>query len=237
MRVGSELKAARKKAGTSVEVISRRTKLKVSKLVALERADFKNLPTGLYLFSMVRAYAREVHIDPEPIVQRLRAEFAEKDALDALHALDATGALDVTSSGTARRSTEERSNLFRNATVATGVMLIAAAGAGAYFYGMSGAVREVRSTSEIRSSPLSLPSPTTTTATAVDVPRPARGAIHTATSMKTRNPEPRTAAVIQAPQETVATSGAVSDALGSTEEPADKPADIDELRPEITSLQ
>jgi cytoskeleton protein RodZ len=221
MRVGSELKAARQKAGISVEVISKRTKLKVSNLVALENGDFKNLPTGLYLFSMVRAYAREVHIDPEPIVERLRAEFAEKDALD------------VTSSANARRSTEERSNIFRNATVATGVVLIAAAGAGAYFYGMSGAVREVRSTNEIRSSQLSSPAPATTTATAVDVARPAGSAIHTATSTKTHSPEPRTAAVTQAPQETVATIGAVSDALGSTEEPADKPLDVDELRPEV----
>ncbi len=93
MRVGPELKAARKKAGITVEVISKRTKISASKLVALEKNDFKNLPTGLYLFSTVRAYAREVHIDPEPIVERLRADFADKDALDALQALDATGAL------------------------------------------------------------------------------------------------------------------------------------------------
>src|SRR5215510_7939287 len=111
MRVGSELKAARKKARIGVDLISTRTKIPVSKLVALERADFKNLPTGLYLFSMVRAYAREVHIDPEPIVQRLRAEFVEKDALDALHALDKTGALDANK--LAGRSAEEQSNLFR----------------------------------------------------------------------------------------------------------------------------
>src|SRR5688500_17602395 len=51
VRVGSEFKAARKKAGISVEVVSKRTKIHVSKLVALERDDFKNLPTGLYLFS------------------------------------------------------------------------------------------------------------------------------------------------------------------------------------------
>ena len=135
MRVGSELKAARKKAGISVDVISKRTKVKVSNLIALEKGDFKNLPTGLYLFSMVRAYAREVHIDPEPIVELLRAEFAEKDALDALHALDATGALDAKSSANARRSTEGWSNLFRIAAAATVFMLIGAACVGAYLYG------------------------------------------------------------------------------------------------------
>jgi len=32
-------------------VISKRTKINVSKLAALEKNDVKNLPTGLYLFS------------------------------------------------------------------------------------------------------------------------------------------------------------------------------------------
>ena len=36
MRVGSELKAARKKAGISVDVMSKRTKIAASKLIALE---------------------------------------------------------------------------------------------------------------------------------------------------------------------------------------------------------
>ena len=131
MRVGSELKAARKKAGITVEVMSKRTKISVSKLVALEKNDVKNLPTGLYLFSTVRAYAREVRIDPEPIVERLRAEFADKDALDALHALDATGALGAKNLADAGRS---KSNILRNVAIAAGVVLMAAAGAGAGAY-------------------------------------------------------------------------------------------------------
>ena len=121
MRVGSELKAAREKAGITVEVMSKRTKINVSKLVALEKNNFKNLPTGLYLFSFVRAYAREVHVDPEPIVERLRAEFADKDALDALHALDATGALDTKTSADARKS-----NVLRNLAIAAAVLLMLA---------------------------------------------------------------------------------------------------------------
>jgi cytoskeletal protein RodZ len=134
MRIGSELKAARKKAGISVEVISTRTKIRVTKLVALEKNDFKNLPTGLYLFAAVRAYAREVHIDPEPIVERLRVEFADKDALDALHALDATGALDAKNSTDPGGSNVEQSNFLRNAAIAAGALLMAAAGAGAYLH-------------------------------------------------------------------------------------------------------
>src|SRR5688500_451631 len=130
MQVASELKAARKKAGISVEVISKRTKITVTKLVALEKNDFKNLPTGLYLFSLVRAYAREVHINPEPIVERLRADFADTDALDALQALDATGAL----AKNCANAKNERSNLLRNVAIAAGVVLTAAAGARAGAY-------------------------------------------------------------------------------------------------------
>jgi cytoskeleton protein RodZ len=241
MRVGSELKAARKKAGISVEVISKRTKIKVSKLVALEKNDFKNLPTGLYLFSAVRAYAREVHIDPEPIVERLRAEFADKDALDALQALDATGALAAKNLADARRSKEEQSNLLRNAAIAAGVVLMAAAGAGAgvYLHNLGRIAHEVRGTKVERSSAaptvnspnethsvsLSSPAPATTVATAVDVPQQAAGAARRPAPTKTRRPKPRTTAVIPGLQETVATVGAVSDALGS-------PANIEELRPE-----
>jgi cytoskeletal protein RodZ len=154
MRVGSELKAARKKAGITVEVISKRTKIKVSKLVALEKNDFKNLPIGLYLFSTVRAYAREVNVDPEPMVERLRAEFADKDALDALHALDAAGALDGKNRADGKYS-GGRSRLFRNAAIAAGVVLMAAAGA--YFYNAGRITADGRKAS----SP-----PTTTVATA-----------------------------------------------------------------------
>jgi cytoskeleton protein RodZ len=261
MPVGSELEAARKKAGISVEVISKRTKISVSRLVALEKDDFKNLPTGLYLFSTVRAYAREVRIDPEPIVERLRAEFADKDALDALHALDATGTLDAKTLANARRSKDGPSNLLRNAAIAAGVVLMAAAGAGAgvYLHNIRLA-REVRSTNvelpsaaptvntpnETPSEPPSSPASATAVATAVDVPEQAAAAAPRPAPPKTRRPRERTAVVKRGQHETVATVDAVSDALGSSgviqpidlpspariEEPADKPANIEEPRPE-----
>jgi cytoskeleton protein RodZ len=230
MRVGSELKTARKKAGLTVEVISKRTKISVSKLVALEKNDFKKLPTGLYLFSTVRAYAREVHIDPEPIVERLRAEFADKDALDALHALDATGALDAKPLADAKRSKSEQSNLLRNVAIAAGVVLMAAgAGAGAYLHNIGRIAPDVRGAKVERSSAeptansptetpsvsLSSPAPATTDATALDVPQQAAGAAPRPAPMNTHRSKPRTAAVIPGLQE-VATVGAVSDLLASS---------------------
>jgi cytoskeleton protein RodZ len=227
MRVGSELKAARKKAGITVEVISKRTKISVSKLVALEKNDFKNLPTGLYLFSVVRAYAREVHVDPEPIVERLRADFADKDALDALQALDATGAL------AAKNSKKEKSNLVRNAAMAAGVVLMAAGvGAGAYLHNTDRIAPAVNSPSEAPVISLSSPAPVTMVAApVVDVPQQAASAPHRSTPTKTRRPKPRTAAAMPELQETVASLDEFP-SPARIEEPAGRPANTEESRPE-----
>ena len=245
MRVGSELKAARKKAGLSVEVISKRTKIQITKLVALEKNDFKNLPTGLYLFAVVRAYAREVHINPEPIVERLRAEFADKDALDALQALDATGALDAKTPADPRRSKDEQPNRSRNAAIAAAVVFMAAAGAGAAGYlhktgriahdvrggdvEQSSAAPTLNSPSEAPSTSLFSSAPPPTVATAADVPQ-AAGSAGRSVPTKTHTPKSRSAAVLPGLQETVATGGAAS------EEPVDRPARIEELRPEVPVL-
>ena len=196
------------------------------------------------------------------------AEFADKDALDALHALDGTGALDAKNLADARRSKEERSNLLRNAAIAAGVVLMAAAGAGGYLHNTGRIAHEVGDTKVERSSAaptvnspnetpsVSLPStvpemmavspaPATTVATAVDVPQQAARAARRPAPTKTRKPKPRTTAVRPGLKETVATVGDVSDALGSgvtqqiefpsparIEEPADRPANIEELKPE-----
>ena len=230
MRVGQELKAARKKAGLSVEVISKRTKVKVSKLLALEKGDFKNLPTGLYLFSTVRAYAHEVHIDPEPIVERLRAEFADKDALDALHALDARGALDAKTRAKTGSSREERSNLLRNAAIAAGVVVIAGAGAGAgtYLYRVSHTRHEIQSTATTASSPAPAmnaqrdvpvvpPAPTAvaTVAAPIEVPEETATAADRAAPQKIRTSR-RASRAPRNRRATVPASGAMADTLGSS---------------------
>jgi cytoskeletal protein RodZ len=219
MRVGSELKAARKKAGITVDVIAKHTKFKANTLVALEKGEFKKLPTGLYLFSMVRAYAHEVHIDPEPLVERLRAEFADQDALDALQALDARGALEGKSAANVGRTPGQTSTHLRTAMVAAGVVLIAGVGvgAGAYFSRANGTVREVRSSlNETGSVPLASPTPAPKATAAVNIGQQAGAPIRTPASTKTR--KPRAVVVAQTPEETA--------------ESADQPAHIDEPMPE-----
>ena len=234
MRVGSELKTARKKAGLTVEVISKRTKISVGKLVALEKDDFKNLPTGLYLFSAVRAYAREVRVDPEPIVERLRGEFADTDTLDALQALDATGALYAKNVASAGRTGKEQSSRLRTGAIAAGLVLIAAAGAGAYLHNVNNIARDERIArigrpsappavslpGATQSVSLSSPAPSTTVASAIVPLQMAGTAQESATPQR---PKRRTSAVIPEPEAAV---GAVF------EEPADGHPNVEEPRSE-----
>ncbi len=74
MTVGSELKQARENAGLSPEQISERTKIQLYKIDSLENGTFELLPQGIYLDGIVRAYAQQVGVDPEPLVERVRLE-------------------------------------------------------------------------------------------------------------------------------------------------------------------
>lgn len=74
MTVGTELKQARENAGLSPEQISERTKIQLYKIDSLENGTFELLPQGIYLDGIVRAYAQQVGIDPEPMVERVRLE-------------------------------------------------------------------------------------------------------------------------------------------------------------------
>ena len=74
MTVGSELKGARERTGLSQEEISERTKIQLYKIEALESDDFARLPQGIYLDGIVRAYAHELGLPHEPLVERVRAE-------------------------------------------------------------------------------------------------------------------------------------------------------------------
>src|SRR5687767_7628416 len=73
-KVGAELRQAREHAGLSVEQLVERTKIKLHKIVALEEGDFQSLPQGIYLDGIVRAYAHEVALDPDALVERVRTE-------------------------------------------------------------------------------------------------------------------------------------------------------------------
>jgi len=70
--IGRELAEARQRSALSLQDLSRRTKISLPILEAIERNDIKNLPGGLYTRGLLRAYAREVGCDPEDVVRRFR---------------------------------------------------------------------------------------------------------------------------------------------------------------------
>ena len=66
--VGAELRRRREERQISLRQIAATTKISPSALEAIERDDIKRLPGGIFTRAFVRAYASELHLDPEPIV-------------------------------------------------------------------------------------------------------------------------------------------------------------------------
>jgi cytoskeleton protein RodZ len=73
--IGADLRRARIARKKSIEDISRATKINSSLVRAIENEAFNTLPGGLFTRGFLRAYAREVGLDPEEVVGRYRAEF------------------------------------------------------------------------------------------------------------------------------------------------------------------
>ena len=77
MDVGGELRQARTARKLSLGDVSARTKINQSILRAIEENRFDRVPGGLFTRGYLRAFAREVHLDPEVIVTKYRAEFEQ----------------------------------------------------------------------------------------------------------------------------------------------------------------
>lgn len=74
MDIGTTLRAARQQRGLSLEQLSKRTKISVTALSALERGDLERLPGGIFVRGFLRAYAREVGLDGEDLVEQYLAQ-------------------------------------------------------------------------------------------------------------------------------------------------------------------
>jgi len=73
--IGGDLRRARIARKQSIEDISSATKINASLIRAIESEAFDRLPGGLFTRGFLRAYAREVGLDPDEVVARYRAEF------------------------------------------------------------------------------------------------------------------------------------------------------------------
>jgi cytoskeleton protein RodZ len=79
--VGGQLRQARQQANVTLERIAARTKIRLRFLEAIDADDFDRLPDGVVRRGHLRAYAREVGLDPEQIVDcYLREQESHKPA-------------------------------------------------------------------------------------------------------------------------------------------------------------
>jgi cytoskeleton protein RodZ len=75
MDIGADLRNARIARNRSLEDISRSTKISSSVLRSIENEAFDRVPKGVFTRGYLRAYAREVGLDPDELVHRYRAKF------------------------------------------------------------------------------------------------------------------------------------------------------------------
>jgi cytoskeletal protein RodZ len=81
--LGASLRQAREKAGITLRQIAGATKISIQSLEAIERNDVSRLPGGIFSRAFVRAYAREVGLDPEETVRRFVARFPDEWTTEA----------------------------------------------------------------------------------------------------------------------------------------------------------
>ncbi len=84
--VGEELARARAALGLSVADVAQQLKFAARQIEAIEQERFDQLPAGTFARGMLRAYARLLKLDPEPMVARIAARVAVPDNAAALAA-------------------------------------------------------------------------------------------------------------------------------------------------------
>lgn len=75
MDVGGALRDAREQRGLSLDQLARATKIRVATLQAIETNRREKLPEAIFLRGFVRAYAREVGLNPEETVRQYLGQF------------------------------------------------------------------------------------------------------------------------------------------------------------------
>ena len=71
---GGMLRAAREALGLDIPALAERTKIRTEHLEAIEAMEIGQLPAQPYTMGFVRAYAREVELPEEPLMDRFRQQ-------------------------------------------------------------------------------------------------------------------------------------------------------------------
>jgi cytoskeleton protein RodZ len=99
---GTFLRQAREQRGVTLQELAVTTKISARVLESLERNEPGKLPGGIFSRAFVRAYAREVGVDPEAAVARFVEAFPEASGAEDMPS--AAGAVEAESLEQGRRS-------------------------------------------------------------------------------------------------------------------------------------
>src|ERR1700740_294679 len=75
MDIGAALRDARHRRGLSLEQLANVTKIRVAALEAIETNRREKLPETIFLRGFLRAYAREVGLNPEETLKQYLGQF------------------------------------------------------------------------------------------------------------------------------------------------------------------
>ena len=82
MEVGRQLSEARQRQNLTLADISRTTKIPIHLLEAIEQDDVDHLPQGFFTRAFVRAYAKEVGVDADSLVDSIEESEVEQVPMD-----------------------------------------------------------------------------------------------------------------------------------------------------------
>lgn len=77
VHVGERLYEERVRKGHTLEQVSKATKIRSSFLAAIEKGEYKNLPSGTYVHGFVRNYARFLGLPDQEILAIFKREYDE----------------------------------------------------------------------------------------------------------------------------------------------------------------
>lgn len=84
MDIGTHLREARQRQGVTLREIADSTKLSTTTLQHIERNELDRLPGGIFTKGYLRAYAAEVGVNPQEVVNEYLAQFPAARATEEL---------------------------------------------------------------------------------------------------------------------------------------------------------
>ena len=75
--VGNQIRAARKKAGLSLEQLAQSTRIASRNLRYLEEETFELLPARVFVRGYLKAISKELDADPEPLIEAFESQTSD----------------------------------------------------------------------------------------------------------------------------------------------------------------